>query len=109
MLPRWGWFGWDVIAGCGRGAPRLDQAIEPVDDPAQTIEVEQVLGRHGGRILRRWSIIGATQSDGGVAPVGEHDNQVRIVASAKANNLDPLPPERMMGMGDGDKSQRWWG
>ena len=68
-----------------------------------------MLGRHGGRILGRWSIIGATQGDGGMASVGEHDDQVRIVASAKANDLDPLPPERMMGMGDGDKSQRRWG
>ena len=44
-----------------------------------------------------------------MAAVGEDDDQVGIVAAAKANDLDPLPPERMMGMGDGDESQRWRG
>ena len=84
----------------------MGQAIEQEEDAAQTIEVEQVLGGDWGGTLRRWSEIGAAQGDGGVAPVGEDDDQVGIVASAQANDLDPLPPERMMGMGDGDKSPR---
>src|SRR5262249_47730890 len=84
----------------------LGQAIEEGDDPAQTLEVEQVLGCPWGGTLRRGSEIGAAQGDGGVAPVGEDDDQVGIVASAPANDLDPLPAERMMGMGDGDKSPR---
>jgi hypothetical protein len=87
----------------------LDQAIEQEDDPAQTIEVEQVLGGPRGWTLRGRGEIGAAQGDGGVAAVGEDDDQVRIVASAKADDLDPLPPERMMGMGDGHECQRWWG
>ena len=44
-----------------------------------------------------------------MAPVREHDDQVRVVPSAKANNLDALTPKGMMGMGDGDESRRGWG
>jgi hypothetical protein len=41
-----------------------------------------------------------------VAPVREHYDEVRIVSSAYLNDLDTLIPERMMWMGDGDKSRR---
>ena len=106
MLPRLGRFRLDAIA-TGRGvAPRLGQTIEQLDDLTQTIEVEQVLGSHGGGTFQRWSVVGAAQGDRGVAAVGEHDNQVRIVSSAKANDLDALTPKGMMRMGDGDESQR---
>jgi hypothetical protein len=82
------------------------QTIEELEAPTQTIEVEQVLGTRGGRTFPRRNVVGTAQGDGGVAPVGEHDNQVRIVPSAKANNLDALTPQGMMRMGDGDKSRR---
>jgi hypothetical protein len=94
----------------GRGGVlRLGQTIEQLDDLTQTIEVEQVLGSLGGRTFPKRSVVGAAEGDGGVAPVGEHDNQVRIVPAAKANDLDTLAPKRMMGMGDGDESRRWLG
>ena len=44
-----------------------------------------------------------------MTPVREHDDQVRIVAAVKTNDLDTLAPEGMMRMGDGDKSRRWSG
>jgi hypothetical protein len=87
----------------------LGETIEQLDDPTQTIEVEQVLGSHGGRTFQRRTVVGAAQGDGGVAPVGEHDNQVRIGPAAKANNFDALTPKGMMRMGDGDESRRRWG
>jgi len=87
----------------------LDQPIEQLDNSTQTIEVEQMLGGRGGRTLDGWRVIGAAQGDGGVAPVGEHDNQVRVAASAKANDLHPMTPKGMMGMGDGNESRRGWG
>jgi hypothetical protein len=87
----------------------LGQTIEQLDDLTQTIEVEKVLGSHSGRALQRRSVVGAAQGDGGMAAVGEHDNQVRIASSAKTNDLDPLPPKGMMRMGDGDESRRRWG
>ena len=84
----------------------LDQPIEQLDNSTQTIEVEQMLGGRGGRTLDGWRVIGAAQGDGGMAAVGEHNNQVRIASSAKTNDLDPLPSKRMMRMGDGDESRR---
>ena len=87
----------------------MGQTIEQLDDLTQTIEVEQVLGSQGGRISQRRSVVGAAQGDGGVAPVGEHNNQIRIVPSAKANDLDSLTPKGMMRMRDGDESRRRWG
>ena len=106
MLPRWGRFRPDAIATGWRGVSWLGQTIEQLEDPTQTIEVEQVLGSRGGRTLQRRNVVGAAQGDGGVAPVREHDNQVRIVPSAKANDLDALTPKGMMRMGDGDESRR---
>jgi hypothetical protein len=87
----------------------LGQTIEQLEDPTQTIEVEQVLGSQGGRTLPRRNVVGAAQGDGGVAAVGKHDNQVRIVPSAKPNDFDALAPKGMMRMGDGDESRRRWG
>jgi hypothetical protein len=106
MLPQWGRFRPGAIATGRGGALRLGQPIEQLDDLTQTIEVEQVLGSRGGRTFQRRSVVGAAQGDGGVAPVGEHNNQIRIVPSAKANDLDALTPKGMMGMGDGDESRR---
>jgi hypothetical protein len=78
-------------------------------DPAQAIEVEQVLCCHGGRLLRIWSVVSAAQGDGGMTAVRKHDDKLRIVPSVKANDRDALAPKGMMRMGDGDKSRRWSG
>ena len=51
------------------------------------------------------SVVGAAQGDGGVTPVREHDDKVRIVPSTNSNDLDTLAPKGMMRMGDGDKSR----
>ena len=106
MLPRSGRFRPVTIATGRGGALRSGQTIEQLDDLTQTIEVEQVLGSRVGRTFQRRSVVGAAQGDGGVAPVGEHDDQVRIVPSAQANDLDALTSKGMMGMGDGDESRR---
>jgi hypothetical protein len=106
MLPPSGRFRPDVIATGRGGEPWLGQTIKQLDDLTQTIEVEKVLGSHSGRALQRRSVVGAAQGDGGMAAVGEHNNQVRIASSAKTNDLDPLPSKRMMRMGDGDESRR---
>jgi hypothetical protein len=74
MLPRRGRFRPGAIATGRGGAPRLGETIKQLDDLTQTVEVEQVLGSRGGRTLQRRSVVGAAQGDGGVAPVGEHDN-----------------------------------
>jgi len=84
----------------------LGQAVEQLNDPTQAIEVEQVLGCHCGQTLERRSVVRAAQGDGGVAPVRQHDDKVGIVPSAKLDDLDTLPPKRVMRMSDGNKSRR---
>jgi hypothetical protein len=42
-------------------------------------------------------------------PVRGHDNEIRIAPSANSDDLNTLAPKRMMRMGDGDKSRRWFG
>jgi hypothetical protein len=53
MLPRLGRFRLDAIARDRRGGFCSGHAIEQLDDLTQTIEVEQVLGCHSGRVLGR--------------------------------------------------------
>jgi hypothetical protein len=77
-----------------------------LDDLAQAREVEQVLGSRPGRVGWRGRAVGAAQSDGGVASVGQPDDEVRIGSSAPANDLDALAAEGVVGMGDGDESRR---
>jgi hypothetical protein len=38
--------------------------------------------------------------------VRETDDEIRIVPTAKTDDLDPLAAKWMMGMGDGDESRR---
>jgi hypothetical protein len=106
MLPRFGLSRLDAITRGRHGVLGTGQAIEPLDDPAQAIKVEQMLCGHCGRNLRIRAVVGTAQRDGGVTTVREHDDKVRIVAAAKTNDLDALAPKGMMRMGDGDKSRR---
>jgi hypothetical protein len=53
MLPRFGRFRLDAIAAGQGGMVCLGQTIEQLDDPTQTIQVEQVLGCPGERTLGR--------------------------------------------------------
>jgi len=80
-----------------------------LDDPAQPIEVEQVRGPWLRGEIRRGGVVGAAQGDGGVAPVWEPDDEIGIIPSAKANDLDALTAQGMMRMGDCDESRRGLG
>jgi hypothetical protein len=100
--------------GYGRGGvvvvrrrpPVSGDALKELEDLTEAVEIQEVIRAWRGIVLRRRGVVGAAQGDGGMAAVGEHDNQVRIVSSAEADNLDALAAERMMGMGDGDESRR---
>jgi hypothetical protein len=109
MLPRFGRFRWYGIVMDRGSAPGWSQPIEQLDDPTQTVEVEEVLGPGLRRQIRRGGVIGAAQGDGGVAAVREPDDEVGIIPAAKANDRDALTAQRMMRMRDGDESQRRWG
>ena len=82
------------------------EAIEHLEDLTEAVEVEEVIGPRWPLILRRSEIIGVAQGKGGMPPVGETDDELRIRSTPKADDLDLLAAERMMGMGDGDESRR---
>jgi hypothetical protein len=65
-----------------------------------------VLGCGPGQVLGRRKVVGAAQGDGGMSSVREPDDEVGVDPPAQANDLDMLTAERVMRMGDGDKS-RW--
>jgi hypothetical protein len=87
-------------------AAALGELIEEPDDLAQALKVEEVLGCRRGGVVGCGGVVGAAQGDGGVAPVREADDEVRISSSAEANDRDPLAAEGVMRMGDGDESRR---
>jgi hypothetical protein len=89
-----------------RRSPSLGDVIEESDDLPQACEVEQVRWDRPGRVVGYGSVIGAAQGDGGVAPVGESDDEIGISPSAQANDLDALTAQGVVRMGDRDESRR---
>jgi hypothetical protein len=90
-------------------AAALGELIAEPDDLAQAPKVEAVLGCRRGGVVGCGGVVGATQGEGGMAPVGEPDDEVRISSSAEANDRDPLAAEGVMRMGNGHESRRWLG
>ena len=81
-------------------------AIEELEDLTEAVEIQEVIRPWREIVLGRGEIVGAAQGDGGMPPVRESDDEIRIESAAEPDDLDPLSAERMMGMGDGDESRR---
>jgi hypothetical protein len=81
-------------------------AIEELEDLTEAVEIQEVIRPWREIALGRGEIVGAAQGDGGMPPVRETDDEIRIVSAAKPDDLDPLATKRMVGMSDGDKSRR---
>ena len=94
------------VVASRRGPTGPSDAIEHLEDLTEAVEIEEMTGPQWPIILRRSQIIGAAQGDGGMPPVGESDDEIGIDSTPKADDLDLLAAERMMGMGDGDESRR---
>ena len=90
----------------GASATSRSDAIEELEDLTEAVEIQEVIRPWREIALGRGEIIGAAQGDGGMPPVRESDDEIRIESSAEPDDLDPLSAERMMGMGDGDESRR---
>jgi hypothetical protein len=90
----------------GRTPPVVSHAIEELEDLTKAVEIEEVIRLRRGIALGWGSIVGAAQGDGGMPPVRESDDEIRINSPAEPNDLDPLSAERMMRMSDGDESRR---
>ena len=89
----------------GRTPPVVSHAIDELEDLTKAVEVEEVIRPRRGIALGWGGIVGAAQGDGGMPPVRESDDEIRINSPAEPNDLDPLSAERMMRMGDGDESR----
>jgi hypothetical protein len=87
----------------------VSHALEELEDVTKAVEIEEVIRPRRGLTLGVVGIVGAAQGDGGMPPVRESDDEIRIDSPAEPDDLDPLPAERMMRMGDGDESRRRWG
>jgi hypothetical protein len=90
----------------GRRATLARDAIEEGADLTESVEIEEVLRRGRGLVLGRGGVVRAAHGDGGMVPVREPDNEIRIEPSAELNDLDLLSAKRVMRMGDGDESRR---
>jgi hypothetical protein len=90
----------------GRRATLATDAIEESADLTEPVEIEEVLRPGRGLVLGRGGIVRAAHGDGGMVPVRESDDEIRIDPTAELDDLDPLSAERVMGMGDGDESRR---
>jgi hypothetical protein len=84
---------------------RSTEAIEEQAGLAESVEIEKMIQPGRGPALRRRGIVRAAHGDGGMVPVRKSDDEVRIDPSAELDDLDLLSAERVMRMGDGDKSQ----
>ncbi len=97
------------VALARRGPTVARDAIEELKDLAQAVEIEQVIRWERGIGCGRGEIIGAAQGDGGMPPIRESDDEVRIASAAEPDDLDPLPAQGMVGMGDCGESRRMSG
>jgi hypothetical protein len=89
-----------------RRRPVCPEAIEHLEDLAEAVEIQEVNWPGRGISLRGTEIIRAAQGDGGMPSVGESDDEIRIDSPTETNDLDAPSTEGVMGMGDGDESQR---
>ena len=89
-----------------RKATFLAKAFQELHDLAKAAEIEQ---RHlSARLLcgKGVAVVGPTQGNGGVGAIGEAEDHVGISPTADADDLATLPPQGVMGVDNGDESQR---
>ena len=104
ILTRIGRGRWGVVIRAGRTPTVSSPAIEELKDQTEAVEIQEVIRRWEVALVRR-EIIGAAQCNGGMSPVREPNDEIRINSPAEAYELDALSAEGMMRMGDGDESR----
>ena len=90
----------------GHGATRARDAIEEQADLTEPVEIQEMLRTRWDLVLGRRGVVSAAHGDGGMVPVRESDDEIRIEPSAELDDLDPHSAEWMMRMSDGDESRR---
>ena len=97
---------WRGLVTRARRTPTLCRhAIEDLEDLTEAVEIQEVTRRREIALMRS-EIIGTAQREGGMSPVRESDDELRIDSATESDDLDPLASKRMMGMGNGDESRR---
>ena len=78
-----------------------------VHHTAQPVQVEQGQGLRVGRECRQGCVIGSAHRDRDMSAVRAAHDEIGFAASTSADtdNLDALPPERVMRVGDSDESR----
>ena len=105
ILPRIGRGRGGVVAVSRRRPTVWSHAIEEQEDLTEAVEIQEVTRRREIALMRS-EIIGTAQREGGMSPVRESDDELRIDSATESDDLDPLASKRMMGMGNGDESRR---
>jgi hypothetical protein len=96
-----------VVVALSRRRPTVgSDAIKELKDLTEAVEIQPVIRTWRGILRGRRSVVRVAQSDGGMPPVRETDDEIRIVSAATPDDLNPLAAERMMGMGDRDETRR---
>jgi hypothetical protein len=90
----------------GHRATLARDAIEEQADLAEPVEIQEVIRPGRGLAFERGGIVRAAHGDGGMVSVRESDDEIGVEPSAEQDDLDLLPAERVMRMGDGGESQR---
>jgi hypothetical protein len=90
----------------GRGATLARDAVEEQADLTEPLEIQEAIRPRWGLAFGRGGIVRAAHGDGGMVPVRESDDEIGVEPSAELDDLDLLPAERVMRMGDGDESRR---
>lgn len=83
--------------------------IQDGEDPAQSFEVEQVVGERRGVVAGLGIGVGAAAGDGEMAAVSSPDDEVGIDSRSAPDDLDALAAEGMAGMGNRHEPQTWRG
>jgi hypothetical protein len=106
ILSRVGWVRRGGVGVTGRRGTLVRDAIEQDADLTESVEIQEVIRRGQSLAVGGGGIVRAAHGDGGMVPVRESDDEIGIEPSAEQDDLDLLPAERVMRMGDGDESQR---
>ena len=75
-----------MVALAGRQPAVARDAIEELKGLTQAVEIEQVIRLERGIGCRRGEIIGAAQRDGGMPPIRESDDEIRIDSAAETDD-----------------------
>jgi len=84
----------------------LPEVVEQLDGLPEPLDIEERDDARTRGGVSGGGVVGPAHRDGGVGPIGQADNEVRIGPSADTDDIDALAGERMMRMGDRDGFRR---